>query len=112
MNAPKFGDWGWQIIGENLEPIWLAIPPLSKSSSELMKYGCKTSRRGRCKCKKSGFVCTELCACNGNCYTFVWLAKKFISIFKSFLGQYLATNMLFSLFLVSCCIVLLRIMFK
>ena len=63
----NFGDWGWQIVGENLEPTWLTIPPVSKSCSELVKCGCKTSCRGRCKCKKSGFVCTELCACNGNC---------------------------------------------
>ena len=40
------------------------------------------------------------------------LAKKCLSLFQSFLGQYLATNMLFSLFLVSCCIVHLRIMFQ
>ena len=63
----NFGNWGWQIIGENLETIWLAIPLVSKSCSELVRCGCKTSCRGRCKCKNSGFVYTELCACNGNC---------------------------------------------
>ena len=63
----NFGDWGWQIIGENLEPIWLTITPVSKPCSELVKCGCKASCRGHCKCKKSGFVRTELCTCNGNC---------------------------------------------
>ena len=39
------------------------------------------------------------------------LAKKYL-FFLEFLGQYLATNMLFSLFLISCCILHLRIMFQ
>ena len=65
--------------------------------------------------KNSGFVCTELCACNGNCLYATHLVgwqRNFYLFFLSFFRQYLATNMLFSLFLVSCCIVHLCIMFK
>ena len=61
----SFGDQGWLTIVENLEPIWLTIPTVSKSCSELVKRRCNTSCRGRCKCEKFGFVCTELCTCNG-----------------------------------------------
>ena len=44
-------------------------------------------------------------------HLFGWQRNLYLFL-KVFWGQYLATNMLFSLFLVSCCIVLLRIMFK
>ena len=106
----NFGDWGWQIIGENLELTWLTIPPVSKSCSELVKCGCKTSYRGHRKCKNLDLcVQNRVLAMEIVNMLHIWLADK---EFSKFLGQCLTTNMLFSLFLASCCIVHLRIMFK
>ena len=77
----------WQITGENLKLIWLTIPPVLKSCSELVKCGCKTGCRGRCKCKKSELACTELYNCNGNCYYATHLVgwqRNFYLLFNGF----------------------------
>ena len=39
----------------------------------LDKCGCKQKCSERCKCKKHGLPCTELCSCSGGCMDWEWL---------------------------------------
>ena len=84
----NFEDWGWQIIDENLETIWLIIPLVSKSCSELVRCGCKRNCRGRFKCKNSG-LCIQNCvlAMEIANMLYIWLGgKKIFIYFLKFFG--------------------------
>ena len=59
--------FGWVVNNDDFSPLWMTNPEASKSCQELVKCGCKKACSGRCKCKKAGFVCTELCFCSGGC---------------------------------------------
>ena len=58
---------GWKMEEGVLSPQWMTIPEASKSCQELIKCSCKTKCSGRCKCRKAGLSCTELCICTVGC---------------------------------------------
>ena len=61
-------DWGWVLKGETWHVSWTTLPPIAKSCQELTKCGCKNScSNRRCKCSRSGLVCTALCSCKCQC---------------------------------------------
>ena len=45
---------------------WLSLRLLNHATN-LVKCNCKTNCAKRCKCKKQGMNCTELCGCGGGC---------------------------------------------
>ena len=47
------------------------LPEAVKPIQKLIKYGCKKGSRKACKCEKANLLCTELCACNGDCKSYV-----------------------------------------
>lgn len=63
--------WGWERSeGGYLfwTPKWITLGQIQKSLLILMKCGCKiVCIPSRCKCKKAGLPCTEMCECNGDC---------------------------------------------
>ena len=61
--AESPADWGWKKIGEQWGLFWTANAPVAQSCEQLAKCGCKSECRGRCKCFRLGFTCTELCNC-------------------------------------------------
>ena len=62
-----YNDWGWEIQNDKLQPKWLTLPQVYETCAALIKCGCKTACKGRCKCRNAGLDCTELCACSGSC---------------------------------------------
>lgn len=64
---PSPSDWGWQHQGNVWSPYWTALPQAKDTCHELIRCGCKTSCRGRCKCVKANLTCTGLCKCGGSC---------------------------------------------
>ena len=62
-------EWGWSFCdGEGWKAIWITIPQALKALEVLLKCGCKKPCiPTRCKCLKSGLVCTALCFCDGKC---------------------------------------------
>ena len=63
QELPDREHFGWK----GLSPVWMTVAEAAKSCQELVKCGCKKVCSGRCKCKKGGFKCTELCQCSGGC---------------------------------------------
>ena len=64
---PSPADWGWQRDGSSWVPYWTTLPQAKDTCYELIRCGCKTACRGRCKCMKANLTCTGLCNCGGNC---------------------------------------------
>ena len=64
QNLSSFLNYGWEIVWNTIMPILtdnlLAPLALIELSACSCKTGCKTNR---CKCRKSGFTCTDLCKC-------------------------------------------------
>ena len=56
--------WGWHLTDSTWLPHWTDLPAVAKSSHELTRCGCKKECSGRCKCFKSGLICTPLCGCS------------------------------------------------
>ena len=67
QNIPNVNKWGWVKTSGSLQPKWMTIAEASKSCIELIKCSCTKGCRNRCKCRRFDLVCTELCACNGEC---------------------------------------------
>ena len=65
---PSPSEWGWQNELGTWKPLWTKLPEASKACRELIKCGCLKRCKGNCKCSKSNLSCTQLCACNGQCY--------------------------------------------
>ena len=59
----QYEAWGWKKLGEQWGVFWTANAPVAQSCEQLAKCGCKSECRGRCKCFRLGFTCTELCNC-------------------------------------------------
>ena len=59
--------WGWMKEDQIFFPVWSLMPPISKVTEALIRCGCKNCVDGRCKCRKSGLRCTELCGCQSKC---------------------------------------------
>lgn len=64
---PCPSQWGWQREGSSWVPHWTTLQQAKDSCYELIRCGCKTVCRGRCKCFKANLACTGLCGCGGNC---------------------------------------------
>ncbi|KXJ13180.1 hypothetical protein AC249_AIPGENE28202 [Exaiptasia diaphana] len=64
---PNPSDWGWHQEDNLWSPHWSLLPQAKDTCHELIRCGCKTSCRGRCKCFNANLVCTALCKCGGNC---------------------------------------------
>ena len=64
---PCPSEWGWEHKGQQWSPHWTALAQAKNTCYELIKCGCKTTCRGRCKCSRAGLSCTGLCNCGGNC---------------------------------------------
>ena len=56
--------WGWRKEADQWKINWTDLPPVASSCQELTKCGCKKGCCGRCKCYRSGLVCTRLCSCS------------------------------------------------
>ena len=66
QNLPLAGDYGWDIIEGQLNPTMTNNLPAPLSLLELSSCSCKGNcSSNRCKCKKNGFVCTDMCKCVG-----------------------------------------------
>ena len=69
--APRFpspSEWGWNKKPDSGWSItWTNLPEASDVCRELLRCGCKTGCRGRCKCQKAALRCTALCQCGGQC---------------------------------------------
>ena len=52
--------WGWKQQGCTWQIVWTSLQPVSESRQQLTKCGCRTARRGRCKCYRFSLPCTEL----------------------------------------------------
>ena len=59
--------WRWMKEDQIFFPVWSLMPPISKVTEALIRCGCKNCVDGRCKCRKSGLRCTELCGCQSKC---------------------------------------------
>ena len=60
-------EFGWVKDGDVLKPNWTSLNEASKACMVLVKCGCKQKCSKRCKCKKHGLPCTDLCLCSGGC---------------------------------------------
>ena len=66
---PNPEEWGWKIVDGNFIPHWTDLPDATVACRQLIKCSCNPEKgcKGRCKCVTSGFLCTELCKCRGEC---------------------------------------------
>lgn len=62
---PSPEHWGWKYDESNWVPHWTDLPQVKDACYELIKCGCKTTCKGRCKCVKANLACTQLCNCGG-----------------------------------------------
>ena len=70
-NLPDPTECGWTRDGDLWCPVCSLKPEASKAHRELISCSCRNSHcTGRCKCKKAGLSCTQLCFCEGQC---TWL---------------------------------------
>ena len=61
--------WGWQMSDNSLQPIFNDKEAAPSHILRMISCGCKTGCGKRCRCRKSGLNCTEMCSsCAGfNC---------------------------------------------
>ena len=68
---PKPEEMGWRLEDGELIPVLMTLDPVPKACLEMVSCNCRTGCATlRCKCRKSGVVCTGLCGCtkaDGNC---------------------------------------------
>ena len=54
--------WGWELINGNLYPIKIDTPPAPAALMKIIKCRCTLQcDTNKCKCKKNGLFCTQLC---------------------------------------------------
>lgn len=56
--------WGWTARGDIWQIHWTNLPPVTADCQELTKCACKKGCNQRCKCFRSGLLCTGLCSCS------------------------------------------------
>ena len=49
---PSPSDWGWSKNKDKWTPLWTTLPQAKDTCYELIRCGCKSACRRRCKCKK------------------------------------------------------------
>ena len=60
--VPSPQDFAWTKVSESWVPVWMTIPEVSRSCSELVKCSCKGDC-SNCKCGKANLNCSPLCKC-------------------------------------------------
>ena len=60
--VPSPQDFAWTKVSESWVPVWMTIPEVSRSCSELFKCSCKGDCTN-CKCSKANLNCSPLCKC-------------------------------------------------
>ena len=60
--VPSPQDFAWTKVSESWVPVWMTIPEVSRSCSELVKCSCK-GYCSNCKCGKANLNCSPLCKC-------------------------------------------------
>ena len=64
QNLPPPEGFGWEKIEDSLQPIMNDNLPAPIALIELSMCGCKTvCTTNRCKCRKNGLPCTDMCKC-------------------------------------------------
>ena len=58
---------GWNRVDDRWVPLWMTLPEVAKSCTELVQCSCKKGCTARCKCVKANLPCTALCQCDGEC---------------------------------------------
>ena len=64
---PNPSDYGWVYNDQDevYEPIMTSLAPAPESIIDLTVCNCKTNcSTNRCKCRKNGLNCSEMCGCN------------------------------------------------
>ena len=65
---PDPTDWGWKLSGQQLVPVYAALPPAPLSVLRGVRCRCASGCEagGRCTCRKFGLECSAACTkCNG-----------------------------------------------
>ena len=64
QKLPSFLNYGWEIVKNNITPVMTDNLPALLALLELSVCSYKTGTKTNCcKCKKSGFTCTDMCNC-------------------------------------------------
>ena len=64
QNLPSFLNYGREMVDNNITPILTDNLPAPLALIELRACGCKTGCKANCcKCRKSGFTCTDMGKC-------------------------------------------------
>lgn len=62
-------NWGWVKVGDNWQPKWTELPIAADACLEMVRCKCKKQCGTRCSCRSRQLKCSNLCLCNGTCYT-------------------------------------------
>ncbi|MES9882849.1 MAG: hypothetical protein ABW185_18430 [Sedimenticola sp.] len=64
---PSPEDFGWKRNAGSIEwqIKWMTLPPAGAACRAVIRCGCVSVCRGRCKCLKEALPCTSLCKCGG-----------------------------------------------
>ena len=64
QTLPNVENYGWENIDERLCPIMTDNLPAPLALLEMSSCNCKSGCSSkRCKCRKNGFTCTDMCKC-------------------------------------------------
>ena len=64
QGLPPAIDYGWENVDAALVPLLTDSLPAPLALIELSSCSCKSScTSNKCKCRKNGFICTDLCKC-------------------------------------------------
>lgn len=73
---PNPSEWGWSLINDVWQPLWITQSVADGFCQELLRCGCKTGCKTRlCKCVRSNLKCTALCGCGGECRSLTSCSK-------------------------------------
>ena len=82
---PAPTEMGWRLGEAGLEPILMSLCAIPVSCLKMVFCGCrKQCQTRRCKCRKSGLVCTSVCTCHENtndpCMNTMWFIWTLLTI--------------------------------
>ena len=66
---PDPTEFGFDLVDGHYKPVMTSLPPAPQAVLDLVKCSCKKTRctTNRCKCRKNGLNCTDLCSCCEDC---------------------------------------------
>ena len=66
LPSPEGFGWKWEEDKKAWIPVITTLPPAPEAIIHLMKCKCTKERcaNNRCKCRKAGLRCTDLCGCS------------------------------------------------